>query len=129
MIAAMILCIAGQLIIIPEVRFGAGRHIDQIDPKDFQQAFKLNYVTQPIYLWGICLVKLSIGAFLLRVAVIPVYRRIILSVMIFMGLYTFACFLVRFSLLSNNRAASSLHVRNRLSCFNAQTSLYNGIPQ
>jgi hypothetical protein len=96
MVAAMVLCITGQIIIIPEVRFGGGKHIDQVDPADFQQAFKLNFVTQPIYLWAICLVKLAIGFFLLRVAVVTIYRRIIIGVMTFMTLYTLACFLVCF---------------------------------
>lgn len=75
------------------MRLGAGRHIDQIPPQDFQEAFKLNFVTQPLFLWAICLVKLSIGFFLLRVAVTPFYRRAIIGVMVFMAVYTFGCFL------------------------------------
>ncbi|KAH7127010.1 hypothetical protein B0J11DRAFT_291617 [Dendryphion nanum] len=93
MIFAMLLCIAGQIIIIPEVRMGAGRHIQYIDPLDFQKAFKLNFITQPIYLIAICIVKESVGFFLLRLAVIPIYRKIIIGIMVFMGLYTFGCFL------------------------------------
>ncbi|KAF2192261.1 hypothetical protein K469DRAFT_553143 [Zopfia rhizophila CBS 207.26] len=93
MMAAMCLCVAGQAIIIPQVHFGAGRHINHIPPKDFQTAFKLNFISQPIYLIAISFVKLSIGFFLLRVAVTPFYRRTIISVMVFMALYTTACFL------------------------------------
>ena len=105
-------CIAGQCVLIPEVYYGAGKHIDQISPKDFQNAFKLNFVTQPIYLIAICLVKESIGFFLLRIAITPFYRRAIISIMslfvraeathhrcadndsVFMGVYTVACFFV-----------------------------------
>ncbi|KAJ4293126.1 hypothetical protein N0V90_008408 [Kalmusia sp. IMI 367209] len=89
---AMVLCIAGACIVIPEVYYGAGKHIDQIEDKNFQTAFKLNFVTQPIYLIAICVVKLSVGFFLLRIAIVPLYRRIIQGIMIFMAFYTTACF-------------------------------------
>jgi chromosome condensin MukBEF MukE localization factor len=74
-------CIAGEALIIPQVILGAGKHIDQIEPHDFQTAFKLNFVTQPIYLIAIMLVKESVGFFLLRIAATPFYRRTIISVM------------------------------------------------
>ncbi|KAF2270940.1 hypothetical protein CC78DRAFT_610986 [Lojkania enalia] len=93
MIVAMCMVIAGVGVIIPEVQLGAGRHIQHISPEDFMEAYKLNYVTQPIFLFAICIVKESIGFFLLRVAVTPFYRRLIIGIMIFMGLYTFGCFL------------------------------------
>lgn len=102
-------CIAGQIIIIPEVYLGAGRHIEYIEPANFSESFKLNFITQPIYLWAIALVKIAVGFFLLRIAVRPFYRRLIIGIMgmssvdvacypmlmysVFMGLYTFGCFL------------------------------------
>lgn len=85
-------CIVGQIIVIPEVYLGAGRHKEHIDPIDFANGYKLNFITQPIYLFAICLVKISVGFFLLRVAVAAVYRRIIIGIMIFMGFYTIGCF-------------------------------------
>lgn len=76
---------------------------------------KLNFITQPIYLAGICMVKISVGFFLLRIAVRPMFRRLIISIMgqlnmaphththmttmadlgvtVFMGFYTFGCIL------------------------------------
>ncbi|KAF2752064.1 hypothetical protein M011DRAFT_15101 [Sporormia fimetaria CBS 119925] len=92
MVVAMVLVVVGQCIIIPQVMLGAGKHIGDIDPIDFQQAFKLNFITQPIYLWAICLVKISIGFFLLRVAVQKFYRRLIIGVISFMAFYTLGCF-------------------------------------
>ncbi|KAF1940907.1 hypothetical protein EJ02DRAFT_378708 [Clathrospora elynae] len=92
MISAMSLCIAGQCIIIPEVYFGAGRHIQYIEPEHFKQAFKLNFVTQPLYLFAISLVKISVGFFLLRIAVKPFYKRLIGGIMAFMAFYTCGCF-------------------------------------
>lgn len=93
MIFAMCLCIAGQGLIIPEVQYGAGRHLNHIKPEHISLGLKLNFITQPLYLWGICFVKQSIGFFLLRIASTPFYRRTIISIMVFMLLYTFACFM------------------------------------
>lgn len=87
-------CVAGQGVIIPQVHYGAGRHIDHIAPADFSKANKLNFITQPMYLWGICLAKESIGFFLLRIASTTFYRRLIMGIMIFMGFYTLGCFFV-----------------------------------
>lgn len=88
----MAVCVAGQGVIIPEVHYGAGRHIDHIPPADFSKANKLNFITQPMYLWGICLAKVSIGFFLLRIATTPFFRRLIIGIMLFMGFYTLGCF-------------------------------------
>ncbi|KAI8937113.1 hypothetical protein NX059_006327 [Plenodomus lindquistii] len=93
MVSAMILCIAGQGVVIPQVHYGAGRHIEYIKPADFATAFKLNFITQPLYLFAIALVKLSVGSFLLRIANQPFYRRLIIGIMAFMAMYTTGCFL------------------------------------
>ncbi|PVI01949.1 hypothetical protein DM02DRAFT_523893 [Periconia macrospinosa] len=77
-------------LIIREVHFGAGKHIDQISPEGIKEAFKLNFVTQPLYLFSVMLVKESVGFFLLRIANTPFYRRTIISIMVFMILYTVA---------------------------------------
>jgi tellurite resistance protein TehA-like permease len=70
---------------------------------------KLNFVSQPLYLFAICFVKLSIGFFLLRIAVHRFYRRLIIGIMgmleiihgtchvadsaiVFMGVYSVGCF-------------------------------------
>lgn len=79
-ILTIIQCVAGQCVIIPEVYYGAGRHIEYILPAHFPIAFRLNFVTQPLYLVAICLTKVSIGLFLLRIAVEPFYRRLIIGV-------------------------------------------------
>lgn len=56
--------------------------------------YKLNFITQPIYLIEICVVKLSVGFFLLRIATTSFYRRTIQAIMYFMGFYTLGCFFV-----------------------------------
>ncbi|QRC98512.1 hypothetical protein JI435_045660 [Parastagonospora nodorum SN15] len=92
MVTSMILCIAGQCIIIPQVYYGAGRHIEYIEIHEFQNSFRLNFVTQPLYLFAICLTKLSVGFFLLRIAVQPFYKKLIIGIMCFMSFYTIGCF-------------------------------------
>ncbi|KAJ5062481.1 hypothetical protein J3E72DRAFT_187717 [Bipolaris maydis] len=111
MILSMVLCIAGQCVIIPQVYYGAGRHIEYIDPKDFSQAMKLNFISQPIYLFAICFVKISVGFFLLRIAVRPFFRRLIMGIMIFMGVYTFGCVLTVFLQCSDVRMMWDLTVK------------------
>lgn len=83
-------CIAGQCIIIPQVYYGAGRHIEYIELPDFQTSFKLNFITQPLYLFAICLAKISVGFFLLRIAVQPFYRRLIIGIMGKFGSFQYA---------------------------------------
>ncbi|KAH8732978.1 hypothetical protein GQ44DRAFT_781737 [Phaeosphaeriaceae sp. PMI808] len=93
MVSTMVLCIAGQCIIIPEVYYGAGKHLEYIfPPTHISVALKLNFITQPLYLFAICLVKVSVGLFLLRIAVQPFYRKLIIGIMSFMSFYTIGCF-------------------------------------
>jgi hypothetical protein len=72
---------------------------------------KLNFISQPVYLFAICFLKLSVGFFLLRIAARSVYKRIITGIMgksadlthlppllnltlkVFMAIYTFGCVL------------------------------------
>jgi hypothetical protein len=42
---------------------------------------KLNFISQPIYLVAICFLKLSIGFFLIRIAVKAFYKRLIVGMM------------------------------------------------
>lgn len=71
----------GQIIIFPEVHYGAGRHIGHITLDEFKKGFMLNFITQPIFFFAISLVKVSFGFFLLRIAVQAFYRRVIIGVM------------------------------------------------
>lgn len=77
---------------MPEVHLGAGRHIQYIDPIEFANGYKLYFITQLIYLVAICLVKISVRFFLLRIAVSTLYRRIIIGIMASMGFCTIGCF-------------------------------------
>jgi hypothetical protein len=74
-------CIAGQGVIIPEVHYGAGKHLNHIPPEHISLGIKYNFITQPLYLWAICFVKQSIGFFLLRIASTAFYRRLIIGIM------------------------------------------------
>ncbi|CZR64523.1 uncharacterized protein PAC_14421 [Phialocephala subalpina] len=54
---------------IPDVIYGAGRHVAYISPPSkIPTGLKLNFVTQSILLSGVTFVKVSIGFFLLRIA-------------------------------------------------------------
>lgn len=59
--------LAGWAIIVPEVKYGAGRHMVYV-MDTLKTAMHLNFATQAIYLWVIGLVKISIGLMLIRFA-------------------------------------------------------------
>ncbi|KGO40142.1 hypothetical protein PEX1_017250 [Penicillium expansum] len=67
MALTMLLSVCGFAIIVPEVKYGAGRHGAYVQGTAVT-AMHLNYATQAIYMWAIGLVKVSIGLFLLRFA-------------------------------------------------------------
>ncbi|KAL7619805.1 hypothetical protein AAE478_010350 [Parahypoxylon ruwenzoriense] len=93
MMAAMLLSLVGMGVVIPQVQYGAGRHAAYLDDDVRSIGLKLNFVTQPIYLWAIPMVKVSVGFFLMRISPIVYYRRILQGVMTFLMAYTFACFM------------------------------------
>jgi len=86
--------ISGQGFIIMEVQNGGGRHIGDVDQDTYIKGMHYNFVTQPVYLWAICIVKLAVGLSLLRIAVEKKYRIAIYCVMGLMLFYTFGCFTV-----------------------------------
>lgn len=65
--AAVAVMLAEMVVIVPEVRYGAGRHVQYILPaSDAVVGLHLNFVTQPLCLISLCLTKVSVGLFLLR---------------------------------------------------------------
>lgn len=67
MVAAAVVTFAEMMVIIPEVYYGAGRHAAYIQPaSNIVTGLHLNFVTQPLCLIGLCLTKISVGLFLLR---------------------------------------------------------------
>ncbi|KKY34131.1 putative integral membrane family protein [Diaporthe ampelina] len=65
--AAAAVMLAEMLVIVPQVRHGAGRHAQHIRPEsDAVVGLHLNFVTQPLCLVSLCFAKASVGMFLLR---------------------------------------------------------------
>ena len=72
------------MVIIPEVQLGAGRHVKYIEPKDnIVHGLHLNFVTQPLCLIALCLTKVSVGLFLLRLTPSKAHARVIWAISIF----------------------------------------------
>lgn len=94
MTIAMVVSVAGEAVIIPQVHYGAGRHSGDVEEAIFTVGVKLNFVSQLLYLTGICMVKLAVGCSLLRIAAKKIYKHTIASIMTFMTLYTAVCFIV-----------------------------------
>jgi hypothetical protein len=73
-----------MMIIIPQVGYGAGRHVQYIDPpSNVVKGLHLNFVTQPLCLIALCLTKVSVGFFLLRLTPSANFRRFIIGTIIF----------------------------------------------
>ncbi|KAJ0121775.1 integral membrane family protein [Diaporthe amygdali] len=66
-LAAVAVMLAEMVVIVPEVHYGAGRHVQYIHPSsNIVKGLHLNFVTQPLCLISLCFTKVSVGLFLLR---------------------------------------------------------------
>jgi hypothetical protein len=75
---------AEMMVIIPQVQLGAGRHYQYIKPEsNITKGLHLNFVTQPLCLIGLCLTKISVGLFLLRITPSKRFRYFIWGLMVF----------------------------------------------
>ncbi|KAI8202037.1 hypothetical protein KHU50_005228 [Colletotrichum sp. SAR 10_65] len=92
MTLAMAIAIAGEGVLITQVRHGVGRHTGDVDlVVDYPIAMKMSFVSQPLFLSALCLVKLAVGSSLLRIASKKLYKSMIIGIMVFMTAYTIAC--------------------------------------
>lgn len=76
-----------------QVANGAGRHAAYLSPPAIHMGLKLNFVGQVLFLWAPCLVKVSIGLFLLRVTPDITHRRVIYGAIYFPLAWTLCCFI------------------------------------
>lgn len=75
---------AEMMVIIPEVNLGAGRHVQYIQPpENVVKGLHLNFVTQPLCLIGLCLTKVSVGLFLLRLTPSRQFRMFVIGTIVF----------------------------------------------
>ncbi len=68
-------------VVVVQVMHGAGRHLAYLEPSKAATGLMFNFISQPIYLWAIAFVKISIGFFLLRIAPTKAYRRFVIGAM------------------------------------------------
>lgn len=72
------------MVILPEIEYGGGRHIQYIEPKsNVVIGLHYNFVTQPLCLIALCLAKVSVGLFLLRVSPSTRMRYFIMGTIVF----------------------------------------------
>ncbi|KAF3809692.1 hypothetical protein GCG54_00005233 [Colletotrichum gloeosporioides] len=83
-LAATVVIFAEMMVILPEVEYGGGRHIQYIEPKsNVVIGLHYNFVTQPLCLIALCLAKVSVGLFLLRVSPSTRMRYFIMGTIVF----------------------------------------------
>ncbi|KAK0670128.1 hypothetical protein QBC41DRAFT_301889 [Cercophora samala] len=96
-IAATTVVFVEMMIIIPQVHYGAGRHVQHIKPaSNVTKGLHLNFVTQPLCLIALCLTKVSVGFFLLRLTPSKRFRRFVIGMIIFTVLSATGNFLTVF---------------------------------
>ena len=83
---AIAFSISGEGVVWGSVVNRAGRHLGDIPLRNLGTGLKLNFISQALYLTAICLVKLTVGAMLLRIASVPFYKRLVVCLMVFVGL-------------------------------------------
>lgn len=93
MLLTKLLSLAGMGVTLGQVANGAGRHAAYLDPPTIRMGLKLNYVGQVIFLWAPCMVKVSIGLFLLRVTPDVIHRKVIYGAISFILAWTLSCFI------------------------------------
>ena len=106
---------AQMILIILQVQMGAGRHVDDIAPEDNIEGLHLNFVTQPLCLIALALVKISIGMLLLRLTVSAKFKKFIWATIAFTGLAFIANF-CKFA--SRGLIGPMADLRKWLSCCN-----------
>ncbi|KAK4202316.1 hypothetical protein QBC40DRAFT_321860 [Triangularia verruculosa] len=96
-IAATTVIFVEMMIIIPQVHYGAGRHVQYIKPaSNITKGLHLNFVTQPLCLISLCLTKVSVGFFLLRLTPSKRFQRFVIGMIIFTVLSATGNFLTVF---------------------------------
>lgn len=70
--------ILGAGVVVAEVHYGAGRHMGDIPVDDLPKGLMLNFMSQLVYLYGICFAKMAVGASLLRIASTKFWKHTII---------------------------------------------------
>lgn len=81
MVTALAFLIMFVVSAISGVHWGTGRHMAHLNPEQITKALKYWYFCYPAYCLSMIAAKISVGLFLLRVTIQPLYRRIIYVVM------------------------------------------------
>lgn len=81
--------LAQMVLIMLQVQYGAGQHVDTIEHDDNITGLRLNFVTQPLCLIALAVVKVSIGILLSRLTTSSNSKRlwgtIIFTILAFVG--------------------------------------------
>jgi hypothetical protein len=93
-----------MILIILQVRLGAGKHVDDIAHGDNIEGLRLNFVTQPLCLVALALVKISIGMLLLRLTVSAKFKKFIWATIAFTG-FAFVGNFCKFASLCNRKTS------------------------
>ncbi|KLU85298.1 integral membrane protein [Magnaporthiopsis poae ATCC 64411] len=95
LIIVSLIVFTGYLIcILLALKYGAGKHRDDVDPDNYSAALKLIYASELLYVFTVCVVKISVGFFLLRISARTAHVYTIRALMVLTFLYGTAYFFI-----------------------------------
>lgn len=94
MCLAMLLSVTVSTMVVIEACNGGGRHIGDVPSEIYMVGMKMNVIAQPICVFAVAIVKLSIGMALLRIAGHTSWRYLIITIMTIMGSWAFSSIFV-----------------------------------
>ncbi|KAK2623624.1 hypothetical protein QTJ16_006805 [Diplocarpon rosae] len=88
MVLAMILATTVWVLVVLQVKNGAGRHAAYLEPEIMMRGLRANFATQPLTLIACTMPKVSVALFLLPIATRKLYRYFLWGLLVFMFVYT-----------------------------------------
>ncbi|RPB11326.1 hypothetical protein P167DRAFT_220472 [Morchella conica CCBAS932] len=72
--------------------FGFGEHIDKVPPNEYKIGLMISWITQLLYIPGVCIAKISVSLFIRRLSPYRTYTKIAWFIIVFMVTYTIIMF-------------------------------------
>ncbi|KAH8146161.1 uncharacterized protein LAJ45_09851 [Morchella importuna] len=66
--------------------FGFGEHIDKVPPNEYKIGLMISWITQLLYIPGVCIAKISVSLFIRRLSPYKTYTKIAWFIIVFMSL-------------------------------------------
>ncbi|KAH0610245.1 uncharacterized protein H6S33_011772 [Morchella sextelata] len=80
------------ILVVVGMFFGFGEHIDKVPPNEYKIGLMISWITQLLYIPGVCIAKISVSLFIRRLSPYKTYTKIAWFIIVFMVTYTIMMF-------------------------------------